>query len=756
MKKIIYFLLILFSGLSFISCSNDDLDDDNTAYTITFDINGHGEEQESITDVKTIPVSLPVLEEEGYSFDGWYYDKDCTDANKVYAFSAINNDVTLYAKWTAQNFYITYNINGHGKGVPQEISNKLPLNLPVLEEDGYLFNGWYLDRDFTTKAVGGNVITKNTILYASWTYITFDIVYENNGFGDKPLPISSPRLPDSLPLLEEDGMFFDGWYLDQAFTSRAIPGSALSESVTLYAKWYDFTTEAKILSNITSANGYLNNKITNFSQYENTEAYVKVTTPDEFIKAILNAKSSVTNNWDSENQRVVQTVNSLGKVHVIEIMNDMNLGYNVISETVKSSGIVDNFVKNYTPKSQMVLENGISQIKIETISNLLIFSKNGAKLTHAGFKLTSCHNVVFRNLSMDEIWEWEDTASLTDSAIGDYDRFGWAYFKISHCGQIWIDHMDFGKSYDGQIDYANPVSNNEQTKFRLALDSDGTNGLHISNCNFNAGSDDQNGYLYKMMDAIEQDYLAGNSNYLYYKALRDAGISFEQILYGIAIPQKKGFLLGDGVDVAKPDFAYNYELRVSFANCKFINLEDRVPKVRGGDVVMYNCLLDASQYYSYRTQLVDLRAKEAVTKVNSSWKCALVSQAIVVGCKGYVHLENTVIKGYNTLVNHNDEYKNNTLGVIENHYNLINSSYQRATSDEVALGSTILEDCDTKLLISSSNIKNGILFPKQNGMYPFAIPKINIDEVISYLNDETYGSGTKEGLDWLKSYWTIN
>ncbi|MBO5711342.1 MAG: InlB B-repeat-containing protein, partial [Acholeplasmatales bacterium] len=563
MKKIKAIMLMLLLALGLASCGEAD------NYTISFDMNGYGQQVEAITNQTTIPVGLPQPVEPGYKFDGWYYDEACT--NLVYAFKTIESDVTLYAKWTALNYNIIYNNNGHGQSVNQDFSNKLPNNLPVLNEDGYEFNGWYTDSALTTKAEGGSIINENTTLYASWTLITYKVTYENNGLGEALASEYLVRLPDSLPVLATDGAIFDGWYMDAAFTEKAIPGSVLSESVTLYAKWHDFTTTNKVLSNYTSANGYLNNNISNFSQYENTNAYVKVSTPDEFLAAIKKAKSSVTNTWDSENSKVVQTVNSRGTVNVIEIMNDLNLGYNLLSQAAKDLGIVDNYVKNFTPKSQMVLENGISQIKIESISNLLIFSKNGAKLTHAGFKLTSCHNVVFRNLSMDEIWEWEDTSSKTESKIGDYDKFGWAYFKISHCGQIWIDHMEFGKSYDGQIDYANPVSNTDQTKFRLALDSDGTNGLHISNCNFNGGSDDKDGYLYKMMEAIEADYQAGNSNYLYYKALRDGGVSFEQILYGLAIPQKKGVLLGDGVDVSKPDFEYNYKMRVSFVNCKFIN-----------------------------------------------------------------------------------------------------------------------------------------------------------------------------------------
>ncbi|MDE7084167.1 MAG: hypothetical protein K2O81_02875, partial [Clostridia bacterium] len=253
---------------------------------------------------------------------------------------------------------------------------------------------------------------------------------------------------------------------------------------------------AVTLNNL-SADGYVKDSIGDFSQYAGTSAYRTVATADELIEAIIEAKYDYTNDWDDAAKTYTQTLKSEGKVHVIEITQDLNLGYNILSDGAKNSGIVDNFASKYNNLkdwlyfSDMFLENGISQIKIENTSNLLIYSKNGAKITHAGFKLTSDTNVVFRNLQFDEMWQWEDAPSKNSSKIGDYDWFGWAYFKISFCGYIWIDHCTFGKAFDGQIDYSNPVYDTEGTAFRAPYGANGSNGFHISWCNFNAGSDDE-------------------------------------------------------------------------------------------------------------------------------------------------------------------------------------------------------------------------------------------------------------------------
>lgn len=516
-----------------------------------------------------------------------------------------------------------------------------------------------------------------------------------------------------------------------------------------------------------SADGYVKGKIGDFSVYENTAAYRKVKTAEELISAIKDAKYHYKNVWDEEAGTYTQEPadgyteqNFEGTVHVIEIENDLNLGYYKLSDEVKSSGLVDDFAKKYNNlkdylySSDTFLENGMSQIKVENTSNLLIYSKNGAKLTHCGFKLTSDNNVVFRNLEFDGMWQWED-GNKSAGKIGDYDWFGWAYFKIAFCGYIWIDHCTFGKSYDGQIDYSNPdYTANAGVAFRAPYGADGNNGLHISWCNFNAGSDDEDGYIYKMMQKIEEDYQAHKddtgyaSQHAYYDALRNRGASFEDILYGVAIPQKKGFLCGDSGN-NKEDYEYNLKLCISFANCKFTNLEDRLPKLRGGNAYMYNCIVDSSQYYSYRTKLKSF-AQSAVSSVKSDWKCALVSQGIVCGNGGSFKAENCIFKGIETLLKNNDS---NSSPKVDGGYQLINCSYQKDVNSTAYVGSS--SDSGNKFTNSSANILKTEYFSWHtvDGEQPFEITAIGLDKLEDSIADEAYGAGAKAqfGVSLLKS-----
>lgn len=164
---------------------------ETTKYSITYNVNGHGEAPQALSDVTALPATLPTLSADGYRFEGWYLDAAFT--TKATAGATISANTTLYAKWTQDapatpstpettKYSVTYNVNGHGEA-PQALSDvtALPATLPTLNADGYKFEGWYLDAACTTKATAGATVSANTTLYAKWTEITqFDILKESS------------------------------------------------------------------------------------------------------------------------------------------------------------------------------------------------------------------------------------------------------------------------------------------------------------------------------------------------------------------------------------------------------------------------------------------------------------------------------------------------------------------------------------------------------------------------------------------------
>ncbi len=501
--------------------------------------------------------------------------------------------------------------------------------------------------------------------------------------------------------------------------------------------------------NLLSAGGYVKDKLIDFTQYENTSSYVKVKTAKEFLDALILAKYDYTSSYNESTGQIDQVLNKEGSVHVIEIENDLELGYKTLIKENCDVSIVTDFasksesLRPYLYIDPFVDTYGVSQIKIENTSNLLIFSKNGSKLTHCGFKLTSDTNVVIRNLAFDELWQWEDTSTTNSSKIGDYDYFGWAYFKISFCEYIWIDHCSFGKSYDGQIDYSNTIYNNSSTAFRAPYGATGENGLHISYCDFHAGEDDKDGYIYKMMSSIEEDYLHGEQKNLLYKKLRDKGCTFEEILYGTALPQKKGFLLGDSGD-GNVEYDYNLSLNVSFNFCRFLNFEDRIPKLRGGNAYLYNCVADSLNYYDYRSKLINKGGKFS----DSNFKSALVSQGILCGNGGSIKLENSIYRGIESFLKNNDSSSGDK---VKGGYNITNCIYQKNSSSSEIKGSS---DINNPFTSSSSTLSTDYFsWHTKDGNAPFVPELIDVEDLELSLKEGTFKVGINKILqdDLLKT-----
>ena len=125
----------------------------------------------------TRPSSLP----EYYVFDGWYENELCE--GEAYNFSGKKmpaQNVTLYAKWTASDVKLTYNLNNPEGDVVRDSKNVeagtvastvLP-SIPTINE--YSFAGWYYadgNGNITSEVFNtNNTITRDTSIVGKWLY----------------------------------------------------------------------------------------------------------------------------------------------------------------------------------------------------------------------------------------------------------------------------------------------------------------------------------------------------------------------------------------------------------------------------------------------------------------------------------------------------------------------------------------------------------------------------------------------------------
>ena len=193
----------------------------------------------------------------GYTFGGWYLNPECTGSKiSSLAKGSYTQDITLYAKWTANKYTITYRDKGNGSfsgtnptGSATKHTYDTDTVLPVPTKKGYTFVGWYLDRACATTPVtvlGGTEYTASIKLYAKWEVNVYTITYRDKG-GEEFSGVLASGNPTThtynkattLKNPTKEGYTFGGWYTDAACTKKvtSLGKTSYTADITLYAKW---------------------------------------------------------------------------------------------------------------------------------------------------------------------------------------------------------------------------------------------------------------------------------------------------------------------------------------------------------------------------------------------------------------------------------------------------------------------------------------------------------------------------------------
>lgn len=126
----------------------------------------------------------------GYTFTGWYKDKELTIPWN-FEIDKVTEPLTLYGKWTANDYTITFQVNG-GTAIPPitAIYNQQISKPAAPTKAGHAFVGWYKDAQFTTPwNFNTDVVTANLTLYAKW------LANSSSGGGGSGNPTPTPTEP---------------------------------------------------------------------------------------------------------------------------------------------------------------------------------------------------------------------------------------------------------------------------------------------------------------------------------------------------------------------------------------------------------------------------------------------------------------------------------------------------------------------------------------------------------------------------------
>lgn len=215
------------------------------SYKVTFNSNGGSSVAEGSVkhgEVISLPETNPT--KEGHEFAGWFTDQALTTQ---YTTQKITANTTLYAKWNANTYTITFNSNGGSEVSSSSAKHGEVITLPEADptKEGFTFSGWFIDEALTTQ-YASQPATSNTTLYAKWieeAATVYTVTFNTDG---------GSVIEDQKVTEDDWGYFtvqkpadptkpyktFDGWYKDAECTQPFdFTNDEISSDITLYAKW---------------------------------------------------------------------------------------------------------------------------------------------------------------------------------------------------------------------------------------------------------------------------------------------------------------------------------------------------------------------------------------------------------------------------------------------------------------------------------------------------------------------------------------
>lgn len=184
----------------------------------------------------------------GYTFGGWNKaDGTAWD----YASDKVTDNITLYAKWAANTYTITFDTAGGSEVITKTIEvtyGEQFGDIPVPKREGYVFLGWYdalvggkCYGDSDGKSTSPYDKDVNITLYAQWAEAPSRMVYFNTCGGTMTGPVEVLHKLNT-PIAKPDnptkpGHTFNGWYTDSALTQAWNFDDWVTGELKLYAGW---------------------------------------------------------------------------------------------------------------------------------------------------------------------------------------------------------------------------------------------------------------------------------------------------------------------------------------------------------------------------------------------------------------------------------------------------------------------------------------------------------------------------------------
>jgi uncharacterized repeat protein (TIGR02543 family) len=185
----------------------------------------------------------------GYSLAGWYPSLAADAAAWDFARDAATENITLYARWEARLYTVSFNSNGGGSVGSQTVAYGNRAAEPETPVNGSLIlDGWYKEAALTNKwEFATDTVRGATTLYAKWVEVpagSYLVSFNSNGGSS----VESQTVAENGKAAEpapptRDRYVFDLWLKEDGGTEVwDFDADTVTAKTTLYARWIPLWT----------------------------------------------------------------------------------------------------------------------------------------------------------------------------------------------------------------------------------------------------------------------------------------------------------------------------------------------------------------------------------------------------------------------------------------------------------------------------------------------------------------------------------
>lgn len=180
MKRIgLSFLVLVAIVLSAVLTSCDKIDELGGVYTVTFDSKGGSKVESQKVNEGELVTKPSDPTRDGHSFDGWAKADNESSAFWNFKTETVTASMTLYARWSANTYKITFDSNGGSSVSAQNVLYGATVTKPTdPTRNGYEFDGWFNgDKEWNFSTTVSSSVT----LKAKWIQVHVVTFNADNG-----------------------------------------------------------------------------------------------------------------------------------------------------------------------------------------------------------------------------------------------------------------------------------------------------------------------------------------------------------------------------------------------------------------------------------------------------------------------------------------------------------------------------------------------------------------------------------------------